>query len=263
MLSLVATPIGNLKDITRRAIETLESSDYILCEDTRTSQVLLNHYQIKRPLRSLHKFNEASSLEKIANDVREGKNVALISDAGTPGISDPGERLVSHFIEQGLPYTLIPGPSAPIMALALSGFQTHPFQFVGFMPKDKRKSFLEKALAYEGTTLLFETPHQIGNFLELLNEIAPERNLAICRELTKKFESVVRGTASELMKGQYRGEIVVVIEGAKAEIDTESLLVKIKELHEKGLSKKDAIEFVTRGLNLKKRDLYKNILPPL
>lgn len=260
MLYLVATPIGNLKDMTLRAIETLQSVDYILCEDTRTSQVLLNHYQIKKPLQSFHKFNEAASLKKIAQDVEEGKQVALISDAGTPGISDPGERLVQYFIEHKLSYTLIPGPNAVIMSLVLSGFITHPFQFIGFMPKDKRPAFLAKALSYEGTTLLFETPHQIGNFLELMNEIAPDRKIAITRELTKKFETVKRGTAKELIGEEYRGEIVVAIEGKEPEINKAALMEKIKELHEKGLSKKDAIEFVTRGLNLKKRDLYSELL---
>lgn len=246
--------------MTLRAIETLQSVDYILCEDTRTSQVLLNHHHIKKPLQSFHKFNEAASLKKIGDDIQSGKKVALISDAGTPGISDPGERLIHYFIEERLPYTLIPGPNAVIMSLVLSGFATHPFQFVGFMPKDKRSPFLQKALSYEGTTLLFETPHQIDNFLELMNELAPDRIIAITRELTKKFETVKRGTAKSLMGSEYKGEIVVAIEGKEPEINKAALLEKIKELHEKGLSKKDAIEFVTRGLNLKKRDLYSELL---
>ncbi len=262
MLNLVATPIGNLKDFTFRALEVLQGCDTIYCEDTRTSLVLLHHYQIKKKLESFHKFNEASLTEKIANEVREGKTIGIISDAGVPGLSDPGEKLIRYFAENDLPMTLIPGPSSVLTALVLSGFKTSPFQFVGFLDKGKSayEEQLKELLKYPHTSLLFETPHHIDTFFEVMESLAPDRKIAIARELTKKFECVKRGVAKDLKNEIYKGEIVVAIEGFSKTDDFEELLLKAKELINLGLSKKDASEFVTRQTGVKKRDIYQKLI---
>lgn len=260
MLYLIATPIGNLKDITHRAIESLMLSDKIYCEDTRTSLVLLNHYEIKKPLESFHKFNEAKTLDQILKELEAGKTLSVISDAGTPGLADPGERLIQELIKKKYPFTLIPGASAPLMGLILSGFETIPYQFLGFPPKEKLSAFIEKILIYPHTTVLLETPHHVNKLLEAICKIDPDREMAIARELTKKFEEVVRGKAADLKEGNYRGEIVLIIKGSPTQIDKNKLLEEINYLISKGLSKKDAIEFVTRNTNVKKRDLYQHLI---
>ncbi len=218
MLYLVATPIGNLKDLTFRAIEILNACDLILCEDTRHSLGLLKHYDISKPLRSYHQFNEAASLDKILTELKQGKVLALISDAGTPGVSDPGERLVKACIEAEIPVIPIPGPCAAIAALSCSGLPTHLFQFVGFLPRQKGelRSLLREHLEYKGTTICYEAPHRLHTFLQTLGEMAPHRMLVIARELTKKFEEWKRGTAAELLTHwaephSIKGEIVLLI----------------------------------------------------
>jgi 16S rRNA (cytidine1402-2'-O)-methyltransferase len=215
LISLVSTPIGHLGDLSHRAFETLANADLILCEDTRHSLKLLNHYEIRKPLRSYHQFNEAKRESEILQLLREGKQVALISDAGTPGISDPGERIVKACIEAGLEVTAVPGPCAIIQALVLSGFPTEPFQFVGFLPRRSGRltRVLEEIAGYGGTTVAYESPKRIPKVLPLIAQIMPERPLAIARELTKKFEEVLRGTAEALIPrcGALKGETVLVI----------------------------------------------------
>ncbi len=211
MLYLVASPIGNLGDLSFRAVEILGSVDAILCEDTRHSLKLLNHYKIKKPLHSYHKFNEAKKEQIILDLLSEGKELALLSDAGTPGISDPGQRLVAACQKQGLPVTLIPGPCALIQALVLSGFSTEPFQFLGFLPRrsGRLQRTLEEMLAYQGTSIAYESPHRLHKTLALLDKINPNCQIAVARELTKKFEEIRWGTPKEI--GEVKGECVLLL----------------------------------------------------
>lgn len=268
MLYLVATPIGNLSDITLRAIEILKSCDYILCEDTHHSQHLLHHYQIHKPLQSYHKFNEASTEQRILHDLKAGKQVALISDAGTPGISDPGARLVKLCTEHHIEVTSIPGPCAAIQALAQSGLDTDRFQFWGFLPKkdgELRRS-LQEILSYPGTTICYESPNRLLDVLQVLDSIAPTRQLVVCRELTKKFEETQRGTAKALrdhwQQHPLKGEIVLLIAGCKEEEKdrwTEWTPLEHVEFMVStfNLKTNDAIKIVAEMRGIPKRDLYK------
>lgn len=217
VLYLIATPIGNLADITFRAIEILKICDYILCEDTRHSSILLSHYEIRKPLKSYHKFNESFRAESAIEDLKAGMVIGLISDAGTPGISDPGSDLVRLCIEHALPVSVIPGPCAAIHALTCSGLPTDRFQFWGFLEKrenDLRRD-LQTIFSYHGTTICYESPHRLLHTLKTINELQPERPLTVGRELTKKFEEFVRGTAEVLLeywkKTPVKGEIVLLI----------------------------------------------------
>lgn len=216
MLFLVATPIGNLKDITFRAIEVLQACDYILAEDTRHSLILLKHYGIEKRLVSFHEFNEKEREEQIVDDLRKGMNIALISDAGTPLVSDPGFMLVKRCIEDELDVTTIPGPCAIIGALTLSGFSMNPFQFVGFLHRTEGKltTQLASILEYPGTTVAYESPHRVYKSMKILAKLAPERKVCVARELTKKFETILHGTAAELsaqIQDSVKGEVVLCI----------------------------------------------------
>lgn len=220
MLYLVATPIGNLGDISLRALEMLRAADIIASEDTRTTGLLLNHFEIKKPLMAFHEHNEQRAGEKIIGLLAEGKTVALVSDAGTPGISDPGFTLVRRVIEQGLEFTMIPGPAALIMALVLSGLPTHAFTFRGFPPRKPgaRRRFLAVDQDSPHTLIFYESPYRLLAFLAAAQEVYGDRRAAIANDLTKLFESVQRGSLSELASAlantKLRGEYVVVIEGA-------------------------------------------------
>jgi 16S rRNA (cytidine1402-2'-O)-methyltransferase len=217
MLYLVATPIGNLEDFSQRACRILQECDYILCEDTRHSSILLKHYQIHKPLLSYHKFNEALRRKKIVADLKEGKKIALLSDAGTPCLSDPGSSLVKLCLQEGFAPTGIPGPCAAILALISTGFDTSRFQFVGFLPKKAKalQELLQEILAYSGTSICYESPHRIQKVLECLKNLEPTRRCAVARELTKKFEEVAIGTAEELLSRQlsrpFKGEITLLV----------------------------------------------------
>ncbi len=216
MLFIVSTPIGNLKDITYRAVETLSEVDFIICEDTRVSSNLLNHYQIKKELISLNAFNEEKKIEYVLGRIHSGAKAALISDAGTPTISDPGNRLISAAIHQGIAIVPIPGVSAVITALSIAGLPTDAFIYEGFPPQKKgRQKFLSGLAAEERTIVLYESTYRIHKLLEELNQYMPERTIVVCRELTKKFEEVLRGKAEELIstigEKELKGEIVVVI----------------------------------------------------
>ena len=215
-LYIVSTPIGNLKDITLRAIETLKEVDFILCEDTRTSGNLLNHFEIKKELISLNAFNEKNKIEFIVNRILSNQTAALISDAGTPLISDPGVRLVSACIEKEIEIIPIPGPSALIAALSMSGLPTDAFVFEGFLPQKKGRQTKLKELAEEKRTIvLYESTYRIEKLLKELNEFLPNRFVVVCREITKKFEETWRGFPKDILETlenkTIKGEFVVVI----------------------------------------------------
>jgi 16S rRNA (cytidine1402-2'-O)-methyltransferase len=219
MLFVVATPIGNLGDITRRAVEVLKSADVIAAEDTRHSGLLLKHLEIKKPFVSYHEHNEAARATELVERLGRGENVALITDAGTPGLSDPGLRLIRECIKRELPFTIIPGPSSILTALLGSGFSTERFSFRGFLPvkSGQRERELRAAAERDETAIFFESPYRLTKTLAACVGIMPDRQLCVARELTKKFEEFRRGTASELLAHYQarppKGEIVLVISG--------------------------------------------------
>ncbi len=233
ILYIIATPIGNLGDITLRALETLKEVDMVLCEDTRQTLKLLNHYNIKKPLVSYFQHSKLSKVEYVAELLKAGKNLALVTDAGTPGISDPGNQLISLLVDQfisskadkptdwqtdKLKIVPLPGPNAAVAALSISGFPTDKFIFAGFPPhkKGREKYFKEIAVA-EHTVVFYESTHRILKALEQLIVLLPQRQIVVCRELTKMFESVYRGTAEEVLKilnsdkNNLKGEFVVIV----------------------------------------------------
>ncbi len=216
ILYLVATPIGNLEDISQRAINTLSSVDLILCEDTRESGKLLAHYGIKNHLMSYYSHVEDQKIPLIINLLKEGKNIALISDSGTPCISDPGSKLVRACIDNEIKIVPIPGPNSIIPAIVLSGFEIKSFYFEGFIPQKKgRRGKLEEIAKRKEMTVFFESPYRIEKLINELNELCPQREIALCRELTKKFEEIIRGKISDIKKKlpslRLKGEFVVVI----------------------------------------------------
>ena len=219
ILYLVGTPIGNLADITVRAQEVLRAVDLVACEDTRTSGFLLHHLGIKKPLQSFHEHSGRGKSQSLIDALLSGKNIALVSDAGTPLISDPGFPLVREAIAQGICVESIPGPSALVSALILSGFSCEPFIFYGFLPQKekKRRELLTEAAREKKTLIFYESPYRLLKALKDIAEIFGERPIAVCRELTKKFEEVVRGSAKEVLihfeKKKPKGEFVIVIEG--------------------------------------------------
>ena len=268
MLYVVSTPIGNLKDFSFRALDALKKCDYILCEDTRHSQILLNHYSIKKPLKSFHRFNERMKLDNILEDLANGKNVALISDAGTPAISDPGLQLISTCRQKKIPMTVIPGACALIAALGLSGFSSTTFQFLGFVPKKEKERvlILKIALAYKGTSIFYETPHQIQKTLSHLQKLDNTRFLCIIREATKLHEESLFGEASILL-GHFqahtpRGEIVLLISENPQECClTGNVISHINILQEElHLSRSEAVKIVAKLHQLPKREVYKEDL---
>ena len=219
MLYLIATPIGNLGDITLRALETLRQVDVVASEDTRKTGLLLKHFEISKPQLAFHEHNEAKAGHKIMNLLAEGKSVAVVTDAGTPGISDPGYSSVQRVVADNVPVTMIPGPTALIMALVLSGLPAHAFTFRGFPPRKsgKRQRFMAVDAESPHTLIFYESPYRIRAFLADALEVYGDRDTAVCNELTKLYESVHRGTLSELMAHfeteEPRGEYVVVIGG--------------------------------------------------
>lgn len=265
MLYIVATPIGNLSDITFRAVETLRDCDYVLCEDTRHSLHLLNHYEIKKPLFSYHQFNERSKITLLLRDLHQGKKIALISDAGTPVISDPGFTLIDACIQENIPFTALPGPSALIDALVCSGLTPIPFQFLGFLPQKKSEcaKALTQILLYNGTSICYESPHRLIETVELLKSLDPGRKAVIAKELTKKFERFQRGTLAELYlqisQEPIKGEFVFLVEGSEArfhEVHPDPLEYATQLENQFKISKKDAIKIAAELTGTNKRDLY-------
>jgi 16S rRNA (cytidine1402-2'-O)-methyltransferase len=263
LLYLVSTPIGNLEDISFRAIDTLKICDLIFCEDTRRSSILLNHYGIQKKLLSYHKFNEKKSLNEILSDLEAGVKIALISDAGTPCINDPGHILVEACVERKIPFTLIPGPCSPIQALVLSGLDTTRFQYIGFLPKSGIKTILRQALSYPGTTIALESPSRMIETLTEIQKLDAERRVAIAREMTKTFEECLRGTATQLLSHfethPPRGEMVLVIAGGgvQEDLSIEESIEMLNENH--GLSIKEAIKVAALIKKVPKREVYQYI----
>ena len=220
MFYVVATPIGNLGDITGRAIEVLKNVDIVAAEDTRHSGLLLKHFGIKKPFVSYHEHNEAARTAELVERLARGEHVALITDAGTPALSDPGMRLIRECIKRELPFTIVPGPSSILTALLGSGFATDKFSFRGFLPvkSGRRDRELRLSAEREETTIFFESPYRVSKTLQICSIIMPDRRLCVARELTKKFEEFRRGTAAELLAHYEahppKGEIVLVISGA-------------------------------------------------
>jgi 16S rRNA (cytidine1402-2'-O)-methyltransferase len=266
MLLIIATPIGHLADISQRALASLRACDYILCEDTRHSQILLQHYGIDKPLHSFHQFNEKKQQERVLQDLEQGRVIALISDAGSPLISDPGFFLVQECIQRNLAISAIPGPCSLILALQLSGFNPARFQFIGFLPRETGplNEALRRALFYSGTTIAFESPQRLIGTLQIIQSLDPVRRLAIARELTKTFEECRRGNSAELLvyfqEHEPRGEIIVLIEEGtppQIEMNVEELVSLLQEMH--GLSLKEAIKAAAHLKNMPKRDVYRQI----
>ena len=229
MLTIVPTPIGNRQDITLRAIEVLQSADVVAAEDTRHSGMLLQHLGIKKPFVSLHEHNEAARVEELAGRMASGAKIALITDAGMPGISDPGHRLIKSCVERGLPVTVLPGPSAVITALVGSGFPSDRFFFGGFLPvkSGRRANEIAQAATRAETSIYFESPHRIERTLEALHAVCPDRPVCVARELTKAFEEYRRGLPAEVLahfqKHPPKGEITLVIsaDGKRRKTDIE------------------------------------------
>ena len=261
-LYLVATPIGNFSDITYRAVETLKSVDYIFAEDTRVSKVLLNHYGINKPLDSYHEYNKEEKGNKILELLEKGYNVAQISDAGMPIISDPGYSVSRQAMDLGYNVVIIPGVSASISALVVSGLNPHPFLFYGFLSNKSqtRKKELKELKNKKETLIFYETPHRIKEFLTDMLEELGDRKIALCRELTKKFEEIIRGNISEVLEiiDEVKGEIVVVVEGNNEEINYDNLTVieHVNLYIKEGKSTMDAIKLVAKDRNVKKQEIY-------
>lgn len=257
MLYLIATPIGNLKDITYRAVEILQSCDYILCEDTRHSQTLLKHYGIDKPLKSFHQFNEKSREEEILADLKAGKTLAVVSDAGTPGICDPGEALVCRCRQEGVAVSAVPGPCAWVTALTLSRMNKEKAQFIGFLDLKE----LPYLLSYPGTTVCYEAPHRIVSTLEAVAKLDPQRHVCVMRELTKAFEECLEGAASELTahfkRTPPRGEMVLLIAGYTFNFKELSEIEHVKALQTQfHLSLADAIKTAAELRGVPKRTIY-------
>ena len=262
ILYIVSTPIGNLKDITFRAIDILNEVDAILCEDTRTSGVLLNHYQIKKPLISYHEFNKLDQENRILNLLTEGKNLALISDAGTPGISDPGFEIIQKVIEKGYFVVSIPGPSAILAALVSSGLIIQPFTFLGFLPRkqSEMKDLLKGYVKRKETLVVYESPMRVAKTLEVLFQVLGNRKIALSRELTKTFETIIRTTLEDslAMEHNTKGEYVIIIEGdhvIQTEFD-ETIENHVKRYLLQGNTEKDSMKLVAKDRNISKSEVY-------
>lgn len=265
-LYLVPTPIGNLGDISQRCREILQTVDFIAAEDTRVSLKLLNHLELKKPLVSYHEHNKAESGPKILARLGSGESCALVTDAGTPAISDPGEDLVRLCAQQGVPVCSIPGPCAAITALSVSGLPTGRFTFEGFLSSAKkdRKQHLNSLIREERTMIFYEAPHRLtATLADLLAAFGGERKIALCRELTKLHEDIQRTTLQEAVdfyqSHDPRGEYVLVIAGAEATgevLTEEQALALVSALMEKGLSKKDAVRQVAKETGFSKNALY-------
>lgn len=275
-LYLCATPIGNLEDMTFRVIRILKEVDLIAAEDTRNSIKLLNHFEIKTPMTSYHEYNKIEKGHKLIEKLQEGINIALITDAGTPGISDPGEELVKMCYEAGIEVTSLPGPAACITALTLSGLSTRRFAFEAFLPTDKkeRQEILDELREETRTIILYEAPHRLVKTLKELQEVfGIERRLTVCRELTKKHETAFRTTFAEAVSyyesTEPKGECVLVVEGKSREQIRQEAVDKWEEMSlsehmdyytGQGIDKKEAMKRVAKDRGMAKRDVYKALL---
>jgi 16S rRNA (cytidine1402-2'-O)-methyltransferase len=274
-LYLCATPIGNLEDITFRVLRALKEVDLIAAEDTRNSMKLLNHFEIKTPMTSYHEYNKIEKAYQLLAKLQEGKNIALVTDAGTPGISDPGEELVRICLEEGIEVTSLPGPAACITALTMSGQATRRFAFEAFLPRDKKeRAFVLGGLKNETRTIvLYEAPHHLVKTLEELHETLGNRGISICRELTKRYEETVKTTLENALSHyeahEPRGEYVLVVEGkSRAEIADEqkrawenlSLEEHMAIYEDQGIAHKEAMKLVAKDRGIGKREVYQRLL---
>jgi 16S rRNA (cytidine1402-2'-O)-methyltransferase len=265
VLYVVSTPIGNLEDITLRALRVLKEVDLVAAEDTRRTRRLLTHYGIRRPLISYHEFNRRLREETLLKELREGRSIALVTDAGTPGISDPGEDLVKRAVQESIPLVPIPGPSALIAALSVSGLPTETFLFYGFLPSKTgaRQKFL-RSLKERGETLVFyESPRRLRSFLEDSARILGDRQVVVAREITKVYEEVCRGTITGILdrlgEEEAKGEVTVILEGRPPQkIGERSAVPEALEYYsrELGLSMKESIGRVADDLGVSKREVY-------
>lgn len=274
-LYLCATPIGNLEDITLRVLRVLKEVDLIAAEDTRNSIKLLNHFDIKTPMTSYHEYNKIEKAYTLIGKIQEGMNIALITDAGTPGISDPGEELVRMCRDAGIEVTSLPGPAACITALTLSGLSTRRFAFEAFLPMDKkeRKEVLQELVDETRTIIIYEAPHKLVKTLGDLRETLGNRRITLCRELTKKHETAFCTTIEELLSCYENekplGECVLVIEGKsrkelkeaeKASWETVPVEEHMKIYEKQGMSRKDAMKQVAKDRGVSKREIYQMLL---
>jgi len=264
ILYIVSTPIGNLEDITLRALKILKEVDVIAAEDTRHSLKLLNHYGISKPLISYWGEKEKARAEEVIKRLNSGQSVALISDAGTPGISDPGSVLIKKAIEEGIDIIPVPGPSAFVAALSISGFSTEEFIFCGFLPakKSQRQKALKELRLEKRTIIIYEAPHRILESVADINEIFGQRNAVLVKEITKLYEEVTRGKMPEILErlntSKIAGEYVIVVEGKPEEIkaNMDDAMMEIKSLIRKGLSRKEAVKKIAGEYGLSRKELY-------
>ncbi len=276
-LYLCATPIGNMEDISLRCIRTLKEADLIAAEDTRNSIRILNYYEIKTPMTSYHEHNKIDKGRKLVEQLLEGKNIALITDAGTPGISDPGEELVKMCREEGVPVTAVPGPSACVTALTLSGLPARRFAFEGFLPTDARgqQAVLEELKDETRTLILYEAPHRLVKTLQILSDTLGNRQVSVCRELTKVHEEVLNtdlfGALSYYRDHEPKGEFVLVIAGkSRAQLQSEEAQswadLTVQEhmafYEAQGMERKEAMRQVAKDRGKSRRDIYQELLPP-
>ena len=266
VLYIVATPIGNLEDITLRAIRILEEVDLIAAEDTRCTLKLLNHLNISKPMISYHRHNEKIRTEGLIKELKEGKNIAVVSDAGTPGICDPGETIIKKCIEENIKVIPIPGACAMISALIVSGIDTDEFKFLGFLPLNKknRKNKLEEIQKSNKTIILYEAPHKLKNTLNDLNKILENRKIVLAREITKVHEEYIRGTVEDILKlvDSLKGEMILIIEKNINNIEENNFSNLTLEEHfnfykNQGLEKKEIIKKIAKDRNVNKNEIYK------
>lgn len=269
ILYLVGTPIGNLKDITLRALEVLKEVDLVAAEDTRVAKKLLFHFQIDKPVISYHEYSLAIREDEILQQVLSGRKVALITDAGMPGVSDPGEKILRSALQKNIEVQVIPGPSALLTALVLSGISTERFSFEGFLPREgkQRRRLLDRLKEEHRTLIFYEAPHRILETLEDIKAILGNRRVAVCRELTKRFEEVIRGRVDEVRetlsaKKEIKGEITLVVEASldpeqpRESIDAESMEKELHQLILSGMPPSAASRLMAEKYNVSKKEIY-------
>jgi len=269
-LYIVSTPIGNLEDITLRALKVLKEADVIACEDTRTTRKLLTRYAVETPLVSYHEHNEIEKAKELLSILREGRSIALVSDAGTPCISDPGYRIVKLASEHGIEVLSIPGPSASVSALSVSGLPTSSFAFFGFLPRTKKHltDYLSRIKNYPETLVFYESPNRVTKTLRAISEVFGDRNISLSREMTKLYEETLRGKVSDVLealvkRNEIKGEVTIVVEGASAEIgetDPETIDRMLDQHKKIGSSLKDAVKMVSGESGYSKSKTYKRAL---
>lgn len=267
-LYMVGVPIGNYDDMTYRAVETLKMVDMIYCEDTRVTKKLLVHFNIDKPLRSYHTFNENDLTKNLIAEIKNGKNVAIVSDAGMPIISDPGFLAVKDSVEEDVDVVVVPGPTAFVTALVGSGISSNRIMFVGFLNSgdNKRRKELEKLKDFEDTLILYESPHRIKETIEMLCDLMPDRRICLARELTKKYEEYLHGTPSEILEviEEVKGEIVIIIEGATIKEIKKDLIALPVDEHFKhylsqGYDEKESMKMVAKDRGVSKSLIYQQL----